>query len=80
MFSEILLLVAVCVVFTQVRYWYGWRVWKQFEKANGCGDAPIVKNELPWGIERYYRLFTGLAGMWLLIHSVLYFFVSWLSE
>lgn len=76
MFKEILVLFAVYVISTQVRYWYGWRAWKKFEKANGCGDAPTVKNGLPWGIERYYGLFTGLAGMCLFVYKFLPFSVS----
>lgn len=61
---EALLLFVAWVVFVQVRYWYRWRVLKEWSRQNGCEEAPVVPNRLPWGLERYWFLVDGsLASM-----------------
>jgi hypothetical protein len=55
--KEILLLLAAWAVFLQVRFLYRWRVFGKRSRQNGCEEAPVYPNKLPWGIERFAFLF-----------------------
>jgi len=57
--KETLLLFAAWVVFVQVRLWFRWRSFKKWAQKNGCEEAPVVPNKLPWGLERYAFLVNG---------------------
>jgi hypothetical protein len=53
---------AAIIAFIQARNWFQWRALRKWGEQHGCGNAPVVQNALPGGIERYSILFTGLKG------------------
>jgi hypothetical protein len=61
--KEAVLFFVVWIIYTQVKNWLRWRALKKFGDEHGCGDAPVVPNELPGGLERYGILLTGIKGM-----------------
>ena len=61
--AEIGLLFVVWVVYTQVKNWLRWRSLRKFGDKHGCGEAPVVPNIFPGGIERYAIFLKGMKGM-----------------
>lgn len=61
--KEIALLFVFWVVYTQVKNWLQWRSLRKFGKKHGCGEAPVVPNYLPGGIEKYGIFLKGMKGM-----------------
>jgi hypothetical protein len=57
--KEPLLLLGVWIVFIQIRFWFRWRALETWGQKNGCEECPVVKNKLPWGLDRYLFLFNG---------------------
>lgn len=54
------------LVYANVQSWWRFRQLRKWGEQYGCGDAPEVPNEWPWGLERVWFLLTKLKGMPLL--------------
>ncbi|RDL38562.1 uncharacterized protein BP5553_02902 [Venustampulla echinocandica] len=63
MIKEAIGLLAVTIVFFQLRNFLRWRALKIWGQQHGCQDPKIVPNKLPWGLERYSVLITGFDGI-----------------
>lgn len=57
--KEVFLLFVAWAVFMQTRFLLRWRIQKRWSRENGCGEAIVMKNKLPWGLERFAILFNG---------------------
>jgi cytochrome P450 len=62
-FKEAAILFGIWIIYTQIKAWFRWRSLRKWGEKYGAGDVPVVKNQLPWGLEQYSIIFTGLRGM-----------------
>lgn len=60
--KEILVVFVAWIAHGQVKSWLRNRELKRWSDENGCGELPKVPNELPYGLERAWKLITGMKG------------------
>ncbi|TAQ89571.1 hypothetical protein B7494_g2126 [Chlorociboria aeruginascens] len=60
--KELTLLFVVWIAYKQISNWLQWRALKKFAKDQGCADPPVLKNQLPWGLERFAPMIFGMHG------------------
>ncbi|KAH8820366.1 cytochrome P450 alkane hydroxylase-like protein [Xylogone sp. PMI_703] len=60
---EIFLLFVAFCIYKQVKEWASWRALKRWGKENGCEDVFTIKNNWPWGIDRYWIMITGIGDL-----------------
>lgn len=51
------------IAYSKVKSWLRNRELKRWGDENGCGELPKVPNELPFGVERAWKIMTGMKGM-----------------
>jgi hypothetical protein len=60
--TNITLLILSIIIYKQLRSYLSHRAFLAYAKRNGCEKPPTLPNKLPYGIERYKPMFTGIKG------------------
>lgn len=59
---NIAIVIVLLIVYAQAKNWLRWRFLRKWGEQHGCGEAPIVENKLPGGLERYALFFKSWKG------------------
>ncbi len=61
--KEILAVFVSWIVYGKIKNYVEQRRLRKWGEENGCGEPPMVPNELPYGVERAWRMLTGMKGI-----------------